>query len=751
MKRYLSFIALATILIVSMSSFMQLDVATFTGQRTAQEAGSEIGSSCGTDEVIMRNPFMQERYSNRVACAPEVDLDTAEVITIPVVIHILHLGEQIGDGTNISDEQAESCIRNLNERFRGDIEAMAEYTDVYGNIAFSEEELSLVIDSKIEFCLASRDPDNLPTNGIIRHDCSDLSYTNNFSGQTSTVTYAERGISTGSIYDIPLPGVPDSHIKELFHWPVDKYFNFYVVSEIEGNNAGNGIQGYSYVGSMGTGATGYRYGPVCLYNVTGDVGNLKDSRVMNATWAHEVGHALNLYHTFGLPGNVSSCDPETNSCSQGDQVQDTPPTSSNTVCSSPVCPDAMVENYMDYTQETCRTAFTQGQIERMREEIWTGLPYLVYENYSCQPLNSKDLAITGVYGLPETWCRDIVDFSVKISNLGGDIAEGASLLINGDVIDIPAIDGGEYTVLEFADYPLGDGAFDFEIIYSGDEYLDNNQTFKNILVDDMAYAEFAITSEFFASENSYELLDEEGNIIFEDGGFSAGQVTRYYNACLAEGCYTLKMYDSCGDGWPTGGGYAIYVNDELIEELYWPFNIGCGCTGNSNYAESEECWQEYSIEFCVSNCPTDQYCPEDINGDAVVDVHDLLEMLTYAGMILEDCDDRDLNNDFVIDGDDMFIVVQEFGLLCGTDQYVEGLEVPDWVWDYINGYGDSPTTGVSDMPDEQPVPVGRPVYYNLAGKPITLDNRAPSGIYIRVQQMSFGPAKIDKIFHAGGF
>jgi hypothetical protein len=89
--------------------------------------------------------------------------------------------------------------------------------------------------------------------------------------------------------------------------------------------------------------------------------------------------------------------------------------------------------------------------------------------------------------------------------------------------------------------------------------------------------------------------------------------------------------------------------------------------------------------------------------------------------------------------------------MCATGEVMDIGTPPDWVWDYIDGDGDSPTDGVSDMPNEQPVPVGRPVYYNLAGKPITLDNRAPSGIYIRVQQMSFGPVKIDKIFHAGGF
>ena len=65
---------------------------------------------CGTDQMIARNPFLQQLYAERVACAPEIDLDTAQVLTIPVVFHVIHLGEPVGEGTNISDEQILSCI-----------------------------------------------------------------------------------------------------------------------------------------------------------------------------------------------------------------------------------------------------------------------------------------------------------------------------------------------------------------------------------------------------------------------------------------------------------------------------------------------------------------------------------------------------------------------------------------------------------------------------------------------------------------
>ena len=54
---------------------------------------------CGTDALIMGMPRAQ-----RMMPPPEIDLDTAQVIVVPIVFHIVHKGEPIGEGTNISDD-----------------------------------------------------------------------------------------------------------------------------------------------------------------------------------------------------------------------------------------------------------------------------------------------------------------------------------------------------------------------------------------------------------------------------------------------------------------------------------------------------------------------------------------------------------------------------------------------------------------------------------------------------------------------
>ena len=680
---------------------------------------------CATDELIMRNPFLSERYNSRVACnAPEIDLDTAQVLTIPVVFHILHLGEAVGEVTNISDEQILSCIENLNHRFRGDVEALAALTDEY-----DEYELSLVKDAKIEFCLAARDPDNNPTDGINRYDCSNLT--------NDGESYALDGIASDGLSS----GVSDSYIKNLFHWPEDKYFNCYVVSEINGNDGGGGVQGYSFVGSLGTGATGYRYGPVCLYNVTG-LNTGKFGRELNSTWAHEIGHALYLYHTFGVAigAGGGSCEEEPNPCTYGDQVPDTPPTSTNQSCTSPTCPDAMVENYMDYTSETCKTAFTQNQIERMRHEIYTELNYLVnINNVSCQSPNSRDVAVTAV-STPSDWCLETIDFNVKINNFGGESAEDVVLLVNGVSYEVPVIESGEFVIIPFTDFILGDGVIECEVVYELDELLSNNTLTQVVEVTEQNWLEVIISPDVWSNEINWEIVDENGELILEGGDYPvfSQDETFIESTCLPDGCYTFTITDSNGDGMCAfdfdedgicnesyDAFINIFVNDNLTFELSQPDEIDYGSV--------------LEVDFCTIYCPPSTTCEGDFDGDGAVTIRDLLELLSTPQGTLTDCSIYDLNNDLQINLNDILDFLSIMGTDCFTGEIIEIGSIPLQVSDQL-----SELLNVNHIKIDKQI-IGRN-YYSLRGVQVTYTQGLSNGIYLQETLFSDGTREINKVF-----
>ena len=689
---------------------------------------------CGTDEMIRRNPFLQQLYDQRVACAPEVDLDTAQVLTIPVVFHVIHVGEPVGEGTNISDEQILSCIENLNHRFRGDVEALAALTDDY-----DEYELSLVLDSKIEFCLAARDPNNEPTDGIHRVDASNLTYSNTFAGQPVFESYAEDGMSNESWTAGSLTGIPHAYIKELYHWPVDKYFNCYIVTEINGNNGGNGIQGFSLLGSAGTGLNGYSYGPVCLYNVTGTTGTLKSGRELNATWTHEIGHAFNLYHTFSNGFTTSDCDSETNPCTQGDQVPDTPPTSTNQSCSSPTCPDAMVENYMDYTSETCRIAFTQGQIERMREEIWNGLPYLVADdNVSCQSPNAIDVAVSSVT-LPTSWCQPTIDFNVKISNFGGNDVSGAELVFDGASYPLPTIIAGGFEFVSFTNYQLGDGVFTFEVIYDQDEYLNNNILIHVVEQLEENVVEVILSPDYWGNEISWEITDENGNILLFENDYPLGaQDSDFYNSsCLPDGCYTFTITDSNGDGM-----CSFDFGDDGICDAYYDAFVNVIVNGNIildiSSPENIDYGSILELDFCTIYCPPSP-CEGDFNGDGLVTVRDLIELLAITGLTIDECSDYDLNNNFVIDVDDVLEFLQLMGYNCGTGEFYDVGMIP---------LGD--IDELSNLSNISHVILDKTIidvkYYTLRGERMIFNRYVSGGMYLKETLYSDGTKDVTKIF-----
>ncbi|MGB6035626.1 MAG: M43 family zinc metalloprotease, partial [Cryomorphaceae bacterium] len=508
------------------------------------------------DEQLQREESLEQLILNvRAGLVPKSN----EILTIPVVVHIIHDGDAIGTGSNISDEQVWSAINGLNEDYR----KMAG-TNGDGNGA----------DIEVEFCLAQRDPDGNAHSGI-----------NRVSG-CSVTNYCSQGITAGQGQ-----GANEMDVKNLSRWPNQDYYNIWVVTEIENNNGGSGIQGYAYFPT-----TSPVDGTVLLYNAFGTTGNLKSYTNRNRTLTHELGHGFALFHTF----QGGSCD-ESNCNLQGDRVCDTPPTVLNSSCTNAACNGTQqVENYMDYTSQTCKDMFTEGQKERMRLSIQNSRSNLLNSN-GCEPVVvvSADAGITDILEPSGSSCTSLIQPIVTLSNLGSTPLSNVTiryrtegtwqnfswtgLLGPGQDTDIilPEFDGGwgSKTLQVQTQNPNG----------ATDSNPSNNESTSDYLAIESANtATVNITLDVLGGQTTWLIRDASDNILAEGGpygNFQSGQVESA-SICLLDGCYEFVIMDAVGNGICCFNGDGNY---EVIDQ-----------DGNV-LASGAEFGDEEITEFCFSS------------------------------------------------------------------------------------------------------------------------------------------------------
>jgi hypothetical protein len=263
-------------------------------------------------------------FENWLETLKSVQYDDSTVYQIPVVVHIIHNGEAVGQGTNLPDSRVFRQIEILNEDFR----------KIPGTRGFNNHPAGA--DTKIQFVLSQRDPDGNVSSGIVRVQ------------GTQTVW-----------------GIGDNNqLKNLSVWPENQYLNIWVC-DINGNEIGYAQMplACSVVPFNGANANVLPDGVVIDYEVFGD-NLLPNTRFPSynrgRTATHEIGHFLGLIHIWG----------DANDCSGTDFCEDTPPQMGNsTRCQRNrfSCGFTnMVENYLDYSNDTCMNIFTNDQARRMR-------------------------------------------------------------------------------------------------------------------------------------------------------------------------------------------------------------------------------------------------------------------------------------------------------------------------------------------------------------------------------------------------
>lgn len=356
--------------------------------------------------------FEQAKRFSEYKASHRADGET--IYRIPVVVHIVWNTP----AENLSDAVVQTQIAKLNEDYR---RMNADTTNT--RLVFQP----VAADARIEFYLATEDPDGNPTNGITRTqtDRTEFSATGGIDPLQILTNLQDCGLSLDQILDLfgfgsgtsaPLTLAQENCVNEVLAdfgggmdemkdpatggtpaWDTKRYCNIWVC-DLNGDNPTLGtLLGFAYppigapnwpAGQNGTEATdGLAIHYQAFGSGTPNTAIFAPFSDDGRTVIHEMGHYLGLRHIWG-----------DDACGIDDGIADTPDSDAATDatagcdwtqnnCTGDGTPDKpdMIENYMDYSSDECQNLFTRGQVNVMRAMLEGPRAGLLWQNILAAP------------------------------------------------------------------------------------------------------------------------------------------------------------------------------------------------------------------------------------------------------------------------------------------------------------------------------------------------------------------------------
>lgn len=396
---------------------------------------------CATTQAIDFQESLQPGYKNAVNAAFEKakgkgsSTNKSEVIyTIPVVVHVVYNSAE----QNLHDSIIQNQIQVLNE----------DYNRMNADTVNMRSDFEIVKGSpQIEFVLASVDPDGNPTTGITRTS-------------TATTSFGSFFLLFGDFSDVEK--VKSTANGGIDPWDQSRYLNIWVCNMAIsfGGQETPAVLGYATppadLPNWPAGSTvGLSDGVVLQYQTVGrnnpnalDVGQ-GPIEVLGRTASHEVGHYLGLRHIWG-----------DGDCTQQDGIDDTPNADAQSdfdcditknTCVDNIqgvdLPD-MIENFMDYSAESCQNSFTAGQVALIHGVLEDDRYDLVHDNNASISVNSLEIGAK-IYPVPATDKIELTHtnnaiVTLKIVALNGQKMLEKETIQSTEVISLTEFKSGVY-------------------------------------------------------------------------------------------------------------------------------------------------------------------------------------------------------------------------------------------------------------------------------------------------------------------
>jgi len=561
------------------------------------------------------NPLIENAKSNKS--------QNGGIITIPVVVHVIHAGQAYGVAPNITDTQVQSQITVMNN----------DYRKASGTPGFNTSPVGA--DIMIQFALAKVDPNGNPTNGI---DRVNLCYT----------SWTQAGVN--------------SYVKPRTIWDPTRYMNMWSV-QFGGTSStllgyaqfpsNSGLAGLNTNGGLAT-----TDGVVANYATFGSTDYDDGTFILDApydkgrTMTHEVGHFLGLRHIWG----DATCGT--------DYCADTPTAhTANYTCNEFIasCDNAsvyeMVQNYMDYTNDTCMNIFTVNQKDRITAVMNNSPRRLELKTSTADiaiPLFANDGEVkleTNCTTTANSTCGGTAASTTKISLYNRGTSTMTSAVITYGVGTNTqsytwsgSLAPNRYALIDLSvpgTMPSGNMTITVTTVNGVADQRASNSSLTTYFVGSGAvpavqgtYA-FNLQRDIYGSETTWNLKNSAGTIVYSGAATtdtSALPAIYTQNWTLTPGCYTFTINDSESDGIYEYGGYYNLKDSagNIVFQGSSFFDIQTRAVNVTVLATGETKLESFAV---YPNPATDVLNITKVSNKAKFEIHNAVGQIVKAGEI----------------------------------------------------------------------------------------------------------------------